>query len=638
MKSKPSPPQHAFDYLVERLLDRCCTPFIGAGISSEATKGGKPWAGQKGKEMVRKAMSHTIPQRLQRLVADGKNLCHKCNEVLHPYLSDCADKIFPLPDKEGCGLCDFRRIHEGTKLADACEAFVWEFGKLTDENHAYKELVKLLEIAEFPNLDPTPAHFYLAYLSREGLLNEFITTNYDCNLESAYIGTFGKEERINPPVDVISNLEEYTSLAGKRADHHPGQDTPHRIKVYKINGCAGKLGIDINEALNILLTEAQLQNWRNRRWAGDMFRVKFRSTCVTLIAFGNEEPQIRHTVQQVLEEYSHFGATKTPSEGLFNNPNVPIVTMFGAYPSFPQSQLIHGYAQWMGFAGSEGEKLLLGPQQFREQFPDFNHGNLPADKLWESLYQAVFRQLVFRALNHAAAKENAAFTATVPGAARLLRHIAEEWLQKTASAVIDHFLAKNWRDFGVLYRPRLIWLLNLLHHGDNDDCRYTSINDHQSLTAELVALYWLLYKISDSSGEKISVSWRRPLICFDLNLSDRHQRLFISHRHHRNHWQQPEMTPSRSTVALELCLGADGVHAKAETYRLLLEENVCNKTPLDVVRLAWRHLFPADLPLNSVKEELPRRLADAMQRPGKYLRRAEPSVRRRPYLEEMPHE
>ncbi len=60
-----------------------------------------------------------------------------------------------------------------------------------------------------------------------------------------------------------------------------------------LNGCAKKS--------NIILTERQLQNWRENKWARDLFRVRCRTRSILFSGFGSQEPQIRHTVLQVKE-------------------------------------------------------------------------------------------------------------------------------------------------------------------------------------------------------------------------------------------------------------------------------------------------------------------------------------------------
>ncbi len=306
--------------------------------------------------------------------------------------------------------------------------------------------------------------------------------------------------------------------------------------------------------------------------------------------------------------------------------------MFDRYPTFPQRQLIHGFAQWMGFSGGEGERLLCGPDQFSQRFPDWLGDKLPANTCWEYVYREVFTHLVGQALEHAAAKENAAFTGAVPKAKRLLHQVWAHWHE--SEAPIRAFLIQQHGDCPA-YLPRLIGLLNCLLHQHDSACRYTAVNDHRSLVAELATLVWLLYRIGGEQAV-LQVNWRDPVLAFELTgqTLDSHLRMFVNDGRDRQHGRQPAVSPARAPVALHLCLGANGSRARAEAVRLFLMEDSI-RMPVDVVHLAWRHLFPEDMPIQSALHDIPERLKDAMRHPGKFLRRAEPSLRRRPYLKEI---
>lgn len=628
-----STPDNAFDYLAERIFNHRCTPFIGAGISN-LSQHPSGWQGHKVAEMIRKVLEPT----LDRIMAPGAvsylcGKCHSCFHSKHPAVAAMPTK------KEPCRLCDLRRIWEKNKLAEACEAFVWEHPNFSE---AIVDLVNTLDIAQFAGLEPTPAHYYLAFLAREGLITEFISTNYDCNLEKAYRATL--QDDSEDGVDRIADLPQYTQLSGAASHTNPGRDTLRFPKLYKINGCAQQYAEDSSpqKAQTILLTEGQLQNWRTRHWAADLFRVKFRSSSIVLIGFGNEEPQIRHTVQEVLEEYSHHTPSRPTHKTIFDHTNnAPIVTLFEPYPSFPQRQLIHGFAQWMGFAGAEGEKLLCGPEQFSKHFK-ITQERLPADTLWLAVYKAIFFQLIAQALDHAKEKENAAFTGAVPGAHRLLKLIHQEWQDAlkpsdpTPSAALPFF----WGQEGVQpHQPRLTALLNRLLKTEQSETLYTAINDHRSLVAELVALHWLLQKIG--SGANVTVAWHEPVLSFACSGAQSSTPLHLLVGHGK---REPEARPLKATAGtrftLHLVLGAKGAQSEAGSYRLQLglgaPGDKDSQQPMDVVRLSWRHLFPSDLPpIHTPQIDIPKRLEDAMRRPSKYLRRAEASVAKRPYLQEV---
>lgn len=637
---------NAFDYLVERILARSCTPVIGAGISVGATLDGEPWNGHKVAIMVERVLKETLDRRRRRLPPALHKPCRNCQTGKFRSFLPCH-LLSVTALEEPCHFCDLRQMLERCQLGAVCEAFVWERGQ--KDEATFKELVELLKIPSFARLQPTPAHYYLAFLAREGLLGEFITTNYDCCLEQAYSSTFSDAS----PADVIASLNDYTENAGLSHRGWPGEDTPHRIKVFKINGCAKRVAgaNDDKEAKTILLTEVQLQDWRHRQWAADLFRMKFRSTSLCFVGFGSDEPQILHTVQQVLEEYGHDPAdSKTFNQrSLFAYPNAPVVTLYTP-PSFPQRQVAHGYAQWRGLEGAEGERLFIGRDGLNQALNESGTGPLEADELWPKVYQHVLRKLVALALRHAAAKENAAFTAVVPQAAKLLRKLGQSWDRQRDMAQTpqsgEHALLMSTESLADSFSPRhntfppmprLIALMSFIKQGSkHSQPIYTAVNDHRSLAAELVFLTALLCAIAERMGmpEGPSIKTTGDLAYFELSQGAGREvlRLYASGGHGGGNQMKEVATPDHCAFGLELLLGAAGSHAPPLVYRRVVKDKEDQRIPLDVVRLCWRHLFPPDRPAVASVHELAPRLLDAMRHPTKYLRRAEPSIHRRHYL------
>ncbi len=80
----------------------------------------------------------------------------------------------------------------------------------------YKDVCEILQIEKFADLKPLNAHRYLAYLAREEIIAEIITTNYDCCIEKAFMESFGYEKRLNGALAVIHNPIEYTSVVGHK--------------------------------------------------------------------------------------------------------------------------------------------------------------------------------------------------------------------------------------------------------------------------------------------------------------------------------------------------------------------------------------------------------------------------------------
>ncbi|MGF6481651.1 hypothetical protein [Paraburkholderia sp. JPY419] len=175
----------AFEYLVERIVSRRCVPLIGAGISMGARRRGAPWDGHHVKVMIDKVLAPTLMARITRTLGAppdvrSARICVSCQAAFAEYHLALAATC-----NGTCMTCDLREARLSRALTKICEAFLWEHGGPNQES-TYRKLVQTLEIEEFVELEPTPAHYYLAFLVREGLLSEVVTTNYDCNLERAY--------------------------------------------------------------------------------------------------------------------------------------------------------------------------------------------------------------------------------------------------------------------------------------------------------------------------------------------------------------------------------------------------------------------------------------------------------------------
>lgn len=279
----------AFEYAVDKILNKRCIPVAGAGISISSNHPDSGDEFHKVEWMVNTLKSRVLQKRHHRYknIHHGA-ICNNCVDELKALSLSFDDSDLSESD---CFFCDIRKASKDCRLGELSELYLWEF-IISDE--AYKSLVELLRIAKYKDLKPTKAHIAIAKLAREGLLNEVITTNYDCNFEKAYEAISGGEH-----FDAIASLDDYRRNGAKNGDIN-------RLKVYKVNGCANKLGdgSDPKEYESILLTERQLQKWRNRQWAADIFRDRLRSKSLMFTGFGSDEPQVHHTVQTVLDEYT----------------------------------------------------------------------------------------------------------------------------------------------------------------------------------------------------------------------------------------------------------------------------------------------------------------------------------------------
>lgn len=184
-----------------------------------------------------------------------------------------------------------------------------------------------LAMGLFRAIEPTRAHHVLAWLAREGLFTEVITTNYDCALEKAYARTFSRPHApahgsfcpfVHHAVETlkclrsIHDLEGYREHANQRQVNLPTHQPAYVLRIYKINGCAhaykertpagSKPGF-------LIITDRHLQSFDARHWANDLFRDRFRCRQMVFTGFGAEEAQVRFTALRVIEEFARPNET-----------------------------------------------------------------------------------------------------------------------------------------------------------------------------------------------------------------------------------------------------------------------------------------------------------------------------------------
>lgn len=176
---------------------------------------------------------------------------------------------------------------------------------------------------------------------REGLIGEIITTNYDCCIETAFEESLSDPNKAQDKLAAVTTLELYRSKAANYAE-------PDELLLYKINGCAKEYKTCHQErrkeaAQRIILTERQLQTFRREHWAQDMLRDRSRTRSLLFSGFGSEEPQIRHTVLSLMEEFSENCGKSTKPEEVMNQPNAPFLQVYGNTLSFYQMQMMVGF-------------------------------------------------------------------------------------------------------------------------------------------------------------------------------------------------------------------------------------------------------------------------------------------------------
>lgn len=361
-ESEP-PPTGCNDYerLADRILRESVVPFLGAGFSYSTGDG-------SGFEIWPKTMPEALTAFLEKEISD------------------------PPCDGKPPG-CTVREAFAEAKKSKS----LGELAELVHMLRGPRVLCETLQIARLARLHPLPSHRYLIYLAREGLIQEIITTNYDTCLETAHRQSQNDPGKTDNVMAVITSLEAYRTRAGRHA-------TPGHLLIYKINGCAKeyesvRYTCDQEKAEDaarkIILTERQLQNFRQEQWAQELLRDRARTRSLLFSGFGSAEPQIRHTVLTLMEEFSAGKRVRSPDETV-DLPNAPVIQVHGHALSFYQTQILVGFLD----AHSEPVRVRGRPEArieplFKNVFCGAREGEkLTARAFMESLFIAVFRKLV----------------------------------------------------------------------------------------------------------------------------------------------------------------------------------------------------------------------------------------------------
>ncbi len=426
-----------FRQLCERIVKKECIPFLGSGISNDC-----------------------------KYTGDEKNFANRIGHQVHGMKKVLRKK---------------RPKWRNKSLGELCEEYLWNTRR--KGNQALTRLVDALQIEEFTHLEPTGAHQYIALLAREGLLPQIITTNYDTALERAFLHAFGEKwEADSDSKKRLSIVHDQDSCVHQ----HPGrQGSGNVLHLYKINGCAAALSRSKNGNYHskILLTITQLQSWRDRRWAKDTFRVALRSNTVLFSGFGSDEPQVIHTVHQILDEYSSFST----GESLGTNgrksalnqlpPNAPVIQSFEPEPSFSQRQIAHNYTQSFGgrFNTDFAEGLILTLSKLTGE-----NEKLDANAFWRWVYQEVQFRLIEKILEEAARGELA--VSALANARHLFNDIRNDWkrVSATTTALLAYEPNSNWQT------ALSNWLSGMLYSGKS----YVPLDMNRNVVAELL---WLLH-------------------------------------------------------------------------------------------------------------------------------------------------
>lgn len=398
-----------FNRLIQRVIAGGVVPFLGAGLSMNSVD----------KDGTTIACTQTMTCAVCKELSNNKS---------RPQCPLLNNKCCPKPSMD-CG--------QKRRLADTCEEYLWEEGD-------WEFLIKrILGIHKFNQLTITKAHRYIAYLARESVIEEAITSNYDNSLERAY-----RESAAPDPCPdqtslqlSISCLHNYKKIAGQKGE------SPSPLKVYHVNGYVEDLNSNYSDGTSgcetIVLTERQLQNWGARQWSRDLLRDRLRYKNILFSGFGSPEPQVRQTVMDILGEFElaktanmNDGNSTTSSEpDIWKSPNAVFIHAYEDL-TFEQRQILSTYAKinqadpskdWIVNSGNcftKKDTPLLSKRQ---------SGNLSADEFWEHIYKAVF----WRLLNDKWLTHTSSFyyllRASIPCADVLLDRVRQWLLPETKS-------------------------------------------------------------------------------------------------------------------------------------------------------------------------------------------------------------
>ena len=290
------PFEKRFQRLLKRFIRGEAVPFLGAGVSASA-EFATPVDGDPRPTSVA-WMRDALITKLDEVLSGNDTRRDQRSRRLRLVLAALVG-----PDK----------MREPGDLVEAC-ANVTDLGRVAEVVGwviGEEAVQKVIGLDLLTKLEPCLGHQYLAYLAREGLVTEIITTNFDTCLEKAYRRTFGPLEQVdgNPCCPaVVCRLPEYRQYGGKLWERIGGQQRPV-LKLYKINGCAEqRQPKGPTEDGCIQLTERQLHSFRKQPWTEHLFCDRARCRSLVFNGFGSDEPQIRHTVLTLCEEFATPGA------------------------------------------------------------------------------------------------------------------------------------------------------------------------------------------------------------------------------------------------------------------------------------------------------------------------------------------
>lgn len=353
-----------FQRIVDALLEGRVLPFVGAGISIDARVPGYPPFQpdiEKGAYLWKRLYSSLLGELKTTWSQRNRTRLRLAREALGP------------PHHRSFGIM--------------AEVFHWLKGPLA--------LCEALEIPRMTQLESRPAHLALGCLVLEGLVDEVVSTNWDTCLEKALNHLRGGAQQSSESgssYSAITNLARYREHGAKRRRG----DGSAVLRLYKINGCAAEYASDpIKHVESVVITERQLQDFGKRSWARDLLRDRVRSRTLLFSGFGSDEPQVRHTVLELMDELSRDeGNEPAPGHDLF-------VVAYEPKLSFSQQQILRSFSIARGHEGKCVEDAVQersitgrGARYFLDDRDTSEPSKVPADRFWCALLEAAIERLL----------------------------------------------------------------------------------------------------------------------------------------------------------------------------------------------------------------------------------------------------
>ncbi|KLO21306.1 SIR2 family protein, partial [Marinitoga sp. 1155] len=361
----------------------------------------------------------------------------------------------------------------------------------------------------------------------------------------------------------------------------------------------------------ILFTSQQLQDWRDRQWAADLFRFKLRSTTLLFVGYGSDEPQVLHTIQKVFEETKDdFDNNNVGSENdtIFKEySNIPIISSYEKDPSFVHKYIARSYCESIKNIKNSSWKDLILTESTDE--------NLSADSLMRKIYNEVLVKLVSEALDYSSKETNATFTAYVPIAKYLLKNIRKSFKDNKSDGEKKKFkdLIFNIDDNLKIPYPEIIKFFSYVK---GDAKKYFSVRNNKEAYSELIFLLYILFELENGDMELKDnfVKVFNKIIYFSFDKSNVY-----------------EEDKSNKDFILFL-LGNVSIVEDSERIRKKIEnDNLENKHKEISIHngyiLTWKSIFQDydDLTIEGIKN----RIKDCIQRPRKYVAKERKSINKR---------